>query len=73
MNAADPQSRGGPRRVLCSRWPYPWRPEDDWGPITAAVLFLILVAGLIVAGSTHLTDSKASTAAALHKTISSNP
>jgi hypothetical protein len=31
-----------------TRWPDPWRPEDHWGPITAAVLFLILLAGLIV-------------------------
>jgi hypothetical protein len=25
----------------------PWRPEDEWGPITAAVVFAILLAGLI--------------------------
>ena len=33
-----------------SRWPEPWRPEDDWGPILAAVMFIILC-GLIVYGS----------------------
>jgi hypothetical protein len=37
-----------------SRWPDPWRPEDHWGPITAAVLFLIILAGLIIYGSTNL-------------------
>jgi len=37
-----------------SRWPEPWRREDDWGPITAAVLFLIILAGLIVYGSANL-------------------
>jgi hypothetical protein len=34
-----------------SRWPDPWRSEDEWGPITAAVIFLIILAGLIVYGS----------------------
>jgi hypothetical protein len=34
-----------------SRWPDPWRPEDDWGPITAAVMFLIILAGVIFYGS----------------------
>jgi hypothetical protein len=34
------------------RWPDPWRREDDWGPITAAVMFFIILAtGLIVYGS----------------------
>jgi hypothetical protein len=33
-----------------SRWS-DWRPEDDWGPITAAVMFLIILAGLIFYGS----------------------
>jgi len=28
----------------------PWRREDDWGPITAAVMFLTILAGLIVYG-----------------------
>jgi hypothetical protein len=37
-----------------SRWPDPWRPEDDWGPVTAAVVFLIILAGLIVYGSANL-------------------
>jgi hypothetical protein len=34
-----------------SRWPDPWRAEDHWGPITAAVMFLIILAGLIIFGS----------------------
>jgi hypothetical protein len=36
-----------------SRWPDPSR-EDDWGPTTAAVMFLIIILaglGLIVYGS----------------------
>ena len=37
-----------------SRWPDPWRPKDDWGPLTAAVLFLIILAGLIFYGIAHL-------------------
>jgi len=38
-----------------NRWPDPWRREDDWGPITAAVMFFIILAGLIVYSSgTHL-------------------
>jgi hypothetical protein len=75
MNSTDPHSHdvSGSRGAPYSRWPDPWRPEDDWGPITAAVMFLVLVAGLIVVGSTHLTDSKSLTATALHKTISPNP
>jgi hypothetical protein len=28
-----------------------WRSEDDWGLIAAAVLFLIILAGLIIYGS----------------------
>jgi hypothetical protein len=31
-----------------SRWPDPWRREDDWGPINAAVTFFIILAGLII-------------------------
>jgi hypothetical protein len=34
-----------------SRWSDPWRREDDWGPITAGVMILIILAGLIVYGS----------------------
>jgi hypothetical protein len=34
-----------------SRWPDPWRREDDWGPITAAVMFFIILAGLTLYGS----------------------
>jgi hypothetical protein len=37
-----------------SRWADPWRPEDDWGPLTAAVLFLIILGGLIIYGSVNL-------------------
>jgi hypothetical protein len=37
-----------------SRWPDPWPSEDDWGPLTAAVLFLIMVTGLIFYGSANL-------------------
>jgi hypothetical protein len=72
MNLADPHSHGGrgSRGGLYSRWPDPWRPEDHWGPITAAVLFLILLAGLIVYGSTHLTNTTSLTATASHGTIS---
>src|SRR5262249_27320914 len=33
----DLEGRGGSRHY--SRWPDPWRREDDWGPITAAVVF----------------------------------
>jgi hypothetical protein len=29
----------------------PWRPEDDWGPISAAVIFFIILCALIVYGS----------------------
>jgi len=41
------------RKLLYSRWPEPWRPEDDWGPITAAVFIILLLASLIIYGSTH--------------------
>jgi hypothetical protein len=34
-----------------SRWPDPWPHEDEWGPLTAAVMFFIILAGLIVYGS----------------------
>src|SRR5262245_40461154 len=43
------EGRGGSRHY--SREPDPWHPEDDWGPITAAATFLIILAGLIVYGS----------------------
>jgi hypothetical protein len=33
----DLETRGGAHHY--SRWPEPWRPEDDWGPISAAVIF----------------------------------
>jgi hypothetical protein len=45
----DLEGRGGARHY--SRWPHPWRPEDDWGPIIAAVMFFIILGGLIVSGS----------------------
>src|SRR6516164_4256061 len=37
----DAEGRGGSRHY--SRGPDPWRPEDDWGPIIAAVMFLIIL------------------------------
>jgi hypothetical protein len=43
------EGRSGSRHY--SRWPDPWRREDDWGPITAAVLFFVILAGLVVYGS----------------------
>jgi hypothetical protein len=45
------ENRSGSRSGHYSRWPNPWRREDDWGPITAAVMFFIIVAGLIVYGT----------------------
>ena len=49
----DPEGRGGARHY--SRWPDPWRPEDDWGPTIAVVMFLIILGGLIVsAAGVHL-------------------
>jgi hypothetical protein len=45
------ENRNGSGSRHYSRWPDPWRREDDWGPITAAVMFLIILAGLIVHGS----------------------
>lgn len=30
------------------------RPEDDWGPLTAAVMFLIILTGLVVYSGVHL-------------------
>jgi hypothetical protein len=37
-----------------SRWPDPWPREDEWGPLTAAIVSLVILAGLIVYGSVHL-------------------
>jgi hypothetical protein len=37
-----------------SRWPSQWRPEDHWGPITAAVLFLLILGVLVIYGVTNL-------------------
>jgi hypothetical protein len=45
------EDRGSSSSGRYSRWPDPWRREDDWGPITAAVMFFIIFAGLIVYGS----------------------
>jgi hypothetical protein len=45
------ENRSGSRSDHYSRWPDPWQREDDWGPITAAVMFFIIVAGLIVYGT----------------------
>jgi hypothetical protein len=49
MRGRQYEARGGSRHY--SRWPDPWRAEDEWGPITAAIVFLIIVAGLIAYGS----------------------
>jgi len=43
------EGRSGSRHY--GRWPDPWRREDDWGPITATVMFFVILAGLIVYGS----------------------
>ena len=45
----DLEGTGGARHY--SRWPDLWRSEDDWGPIIAAVMFLIIFGGLIVSAS----------------------
>jgi hypothetical protein len=45
------ENRSGSPGGHYSRWPGPWRREDDWGPITAAVMFFIILAGLIVYSS----------------------
>jgi len=46
------ENRSGSPGGDYSRWPNPWRPEDEWGPITAAVVFFIIIlARLIVYGS----------------------
>jgi len=37
-----------------SRWPDPWRSEDEWGPLIAAAVFLFVLAGLIFYGSVNL-------------------
>jgi hypothetical protein len=44
--------RSGSRHY--GRWSYPWRSEDDWGPITAAVVLFIMLSGLIVYAAVHL-------------------
>jgi hypothetical protein len=36
------------------RWSYLWRSEDDWGPITAAVVIFIILSGLIVYSAVSL-------------------
>jgi hypothetical protein len=46
------EGRAGSRHY--SRWPNPWRPEDDWGPITAGTIFFIILVGLIVFGVTSI-------------------
>jgi hypothetical protein len=38
------------------RWPFPWRSEDDWGPITAAVVLFIILSVLIYSGVTVFAD-----------------
>ena len=51
MTNAHFENQGSSSSGHYSRWPDPWRREDDWGPITAAVMFFIILAGLIVYGS----------------------
>ena len=53
MNMMDSnfENRSGSPGGHYSRWPDPWRREDDWGPITAAVMFFIILAGVIVYSS----------------------
>jgi hypothetical protein len=46
------EGRSGSRHY--SRSPDPWRSEDDWGPLTTAVIFLIILAALIVYSSANL-------------------
>jgi hypothetical protein len=50
MTNRDFDSRSGSRNY--GRWSFPWRSEDDWGPITAAVVLLILLSVLIYSGLT---------------------
>jgi hypothetical protein len=45
---------GGSANGLYSLWPDPWPREDEWGPITAAIISFVILAGLIVYGSGHL-------------------
>jgi hypothetical protein len=45
---------GGSSGRHYSRWPDPWRREDEWGPITAAIVSFIILAGIIVYGGVHL-------------------
>jgi hypothetical protein len=52
MTDRDFDSRSGSRHY--GRWSYPWRSEDEWGPIIAAIMFLVILAGLIISGSPYL-------------------
>jgi len=49
----DGRIDGYPNRHY-SRWPDPWPREDEWGPVTAAIVSIVILAGLIVYGSVHL-------------------
>ena len=51
---ADPRFENHYPTHHYSRWPDPWRPEDHWGPITAAVLFLIILGVLVIYGANNL-------------------
>jgi hypothetical protein len=51
MNMIDPHVEGRSGSRDYSRWPDPWRSEDDWGPLISAVIFLIILAAFIVYGS----------------------
>jgi hypothetical protein len=50
----DPRFEGRGHSRHYGRWPYPWRPEDEWGPLAAAVLIFIILSGLIIYGSASL-------------------
>jgi hypothetical protein len=54
MTNRDFDGRSGFRHY--GRWSFPWRPEDDWGPITAAVallvMLLVILSELIYSGLT---------------------
>ena len=75
MNLADPIFTTDVALVVASIAAGPIRGarRTTGGRSTAALLFLILLAGLIVYGSTHLTNTASLTTTASHETISPNP
>jgi hypothetical protein len=50
MTNRDFDGRSGSRHY--GRWSFPWRSEDDWGPITAAVVLILILSVLIYSGLT---------------------